>query len=250
MPRAFRGCRRLLRGVHHRAATAARARRAVWRPNTRQPRPARRAPDGSCSRGTSGGGLEQLAAIEFAVRRQRSFFARDETRRDHVRGERAAEELAQLARARRFGAEEECDELDAVIRVDRQHGRVIHRWMFEQAMLDLAELDEEAADFDLVIDAAEVFEIVVEEPAGEIAGAIERAAAGKRIGKKSLRVQLGAIEIAARDTVAAEVNAARDPARPDVAAATEKMAAPAVHRSPDHAGGAEIGARDVADRHV
>ena len=49
---------------------------------------------------------------------------------------------------------------------------------------DLAELDAEAADLDLVVDAAEVLAAAVREPADEIAGAVEPA---RRVGRRSGR---------------------------------------------------------------
>ncbi|MNE59215.1 hypothetical protein D3C80_1542970 [compost metagenome] len=46
-------------------------------------------------------------------------------------------------------------------------------WMGQQHGLDLAELDAEAADLDLVVGAAEELQIAVLAPAPEITGAVE-----------------------------------------------------------------------------
>ena len=54
--------------------------------------------------------------------------------------------------------------------------RLAHRRVPRQGGLDLAELDAESADLDLVIDPAEALERPVGPPAGEVAGAVEAAA--------------------------------------------------------------------------
>ena len=59
--------------------------------------------------------------------------------------------------------------------------------------LDFTEFDTEAADFDLVVETAEVFEIAIGEIAGEVAGTVEpRAGDGlKGLGMKRSAVRSG-----------------------------------------------------------
>ena len=78
------------------------------------------------------------------------------------------------------------------------------------AGLDLAELDAEAADLDLVVDAAEVLDVAVREAARQIAGAVEPWPAEwcERVRDEALGGQLGAVEIAARHAGAADVDLA------------------------------------------
>src|SRR5690348_2598208 len=103
--------------------------------------------------------------------------------------------------------------------------------MFPERGLDFAQLDAEAADLDLMIDASEEFEIAVRAPAGEVAGAIQRGAqssssacfqirfdsrrAGalrsvrKRIRDKLLRRQLRPVQITPRHPCPANVKFSR-----------------------------------------
>ena len=67
----------------------------------------------------------------------------------------------------------------------------------EQRGLDLAELDAEAADLDLVVEPAEELEGAVVAAAGEVAGAVEPRAGHERVGDEALRGQVGAAEVAA-----------------------------------------------------
>ena len=86
--------------------------------------------------------------------------------------------------------------------------------------LDLAELDAEAADLDLVVDAAEVLELAVRQPPGEVAGAVEAAPVGRTgSGTKRSAVSSGRLEVAARDAGAADVDLAGDADRAPAAAA-------------------------------
>ncbi len=81
-----------------------------------------------------------------------------------------------------------------------------------QRGLDLAELDAEAAHLHLVVGAAEELDAAVGEVPHEVAGAVEALAggAGDGIGDEALGGQVGAVEVAARDAVAADVELARD----------------------------------------
>ena len=64
--------------------------------------------------------------------------------------------------------------------------------------LDFTEFDTEAADFDLMVEAAEVFDIAIGEIAGEIAGLVEPCAGewAEGIGDEALGGEVGAMEIA------------------------------------------------------
>src|SRR5690242_20599215 len=82
---------------------------------------------------------------------------------------------------------------------DVDDGRVVHAWCREQRLLDLAELDAEAAHLDLRVDAPEIFEIAVGTPPREIAGAVHALAGPEGMRREFLRSELGPAEIAARD---------------------------------------------------
>ena len=77
--------------------------------------------------------------------------------------------------------------------------------------LDLAELDAEAADLHLMVDAAEELDVSVGAVAGEIAGPVEPlAGAAEGIGDEALGGEIGPPEIAARQAGAADVELAGD----------------------------------------
>ena len=80
--------------------------------------------------------------------------------------------------------------------------------------LDLAELDAEAADLDLVVGAAEELEVAVRAPArpGRRCGTAARRARRERIGDEALRGQARAVQVAARQARARRRTARR--ARP------------------------------------
>ncbi len=89
--------------------------------------------------------------------------------------------------------------------------------MAAELRLDLAELDAEAANLDLVVIAPQVFDgaIAITPPAADIARAVKsRAGRGvsirERVGDKALGRQLGTIQIAARHADAADVDLAGD----------------------------------------
>src|SRR6266511_4372386 len=89
--------------------------------------------------------------------------------------------------------------------------------------LDLAELDAEAADLDLQVDAAEVLELAAGAADGEIAGAIEPLARrAERVGDEALRGEVGTSGVAARHAVAADMDLAGHAHRHEVAVPVEE----------------------------
>src|SRR6516225_9575273 len=82
----------------------------------------------------------------------------------------------------------------------RHHYALHNAGMTVERRLDLAQLDTKTAQFDLMVDATEIFNVAVRQEARKIAGFVEtRAGLGaKRIGDELLRRQLGLLEVAAR----------------------------------------------------
>ena len=91
--------------------------------------------------------------------------------------------------------------------------------------LDLARLDAEAAQLDLAVEAAEELQGAVGPVAGQVAGGVEadRGAVGSGPRDEALGGQLGAIEVAAGQAVAADVQLARHADRDGPAAAVEEV---------------------------
>src|SRR5262245_52316231 len=119
-----------------------------------------------------------------------------------------------------------CDELFVTI-VGGVHDRegMTNARLTQQRGFDLAELDAEAADLDLMIEAAEIFELAGGEPAGAVAGAIElgarRAAVG--IGNKARRGERGLSAVAASQPGAADIQLARHTPCDECAARVENV---------------------------
>ena len=93
----------------------------------------------------------------------------------------------------------------------REDDRLAHRRMRADRGLDLAQLDAEAADLDLVVDAAEVLEIAVRQPARQVAGPVQPPAgvSAKRVRHEPLGGQLRAVQVPAGDAGAADVDLPR-----------------------------------------
>ncbi|KVL96667.1 hypothetical protein WT02_16590, partial [Burkholderia stagnalis] len=86
--------------------------------------------------------------------------------------------------------------------------------MRTQRGLDLAGLDTEAPNLDLLVGAAEIVDFAVGLALREIAGAIaSRARRAVRIGNEARGGQAGPVQVAARDARAADVNLAGDAVR-------------------------------------
>src|SRR5258708_16294345 len=86
--------------------------------------------------------------------------------------------------------------------------------MAQQRCLDLAQLDANAPDLDLVVDATKVFDVAILETARQIAAAVQRGprCGADQVGNEPLRGELGAVAIAARNARAADIDFAADPA--------------------------------------
>ena len=69
--------------------------------------------------------------------------------------------------------------------------------MLAQGALDLAELDPEAPDLDLLVDPAQVLDVAVFEPARQVAGLVE-APFSERIVDELLGIEFRAVEITPR----------------------------------------------------
>ena len=76
--------------------------------------------------------------------------------------------------------------------------------------LDLGQLHPEAADLDLMVDPAEELDVAVRQSADEVAGAINPRPGTERVGDESLGRQLGLVEVALGQAVAAEPELAGD----------------------------------------
>ena len=100
----------------------------------------------------------------------------------------------------------------------REDGGFAHCRVSVQHALDFPQLDAEAADLHLVVNAPQVFQIAIGEAAGEIAGLVEPwrvrlvgpvrpvGPVGQSHHRKPLRCQLRPVQIAPRQSVAADIH--------------------------------------------
>ncbi len=170
--------------------------------------------------------LGQRAPVQLAVGGQRQRRHDDEGGGDHVGGQPLLQERAESLR-RRAGAGADhhvghqppatagrrcsCGRRSLLAIDDR---RRTHRGMAREDCLDLSQLDAEAADLHLPVDAPEELEHAVGAPARQVPGVIEALARIRRharegIGTEDRRGQVRAPEIAARQAGAADRQLAR-----------------------------------------
>jgi len=156
-----------------------------------------------------GAGRGERGAVELAVDGEREGVEEDERGWNHVIGHRLREMAAQrLNRGRRAVFRDDvADEawIGAVFHTG-EHGAFADGFMPREDRFDFAQLDAEAANFHLVIAATQVIELAVRTHAGEIAAGVEEAGASRLEGIRDepLTRELGPIEIAARDSRAAD----------------------------------------------
>src|SRR5581483_8048287 len=156
----------------------------------------------------------QRRAVDLAVRSQRERIEDDEGGGDHVLGEPLAEGRAHLSRiGNRAGLGYDVGDQLLLARLvlarrDRAH---LHARVSVEVVRDLVELDAEAADLHLQIDAAEKLDLAVVGPCRKVAGPVQaRRAAVERVGDEALRRQVGPAVVAARDAGATDVELAGD----------------------------------------
>ena len=124
----------------------------------------------------------------------------------------------------------------------RHHHGLANSGVAGQGALDLPQLDAVAADLDLMVDAAEVFEIAVRPPAGEVARAVETGArhAGEGVGDEALGGEARPVEIASSEAGAADVDLSRHAQRHRPQEGVEQVDGEVGDRHADAAAAGEI----------
>ena len=147
----------------------------------------------------------QCFAVEFAVGGQRQRRQPGVGHGQHVVGQRGLHMAAQCFDCHRLTLDKPCQQLPFAT----QHHRVGNLRVRGQRRFDLAQFDTHAADFHLVIVAAEVFQVAVGQPARQVAGAVHPSA---RVGviDEALRRQVRPVEVTTGHAVAADVQLPRD----------------------------------------
>ena len=168
----------------------------------------------------------QRAAVQLAVAGDRHRIEPHVTRWHHEIGQRRRHEGTQLRRRRRHVVRHVVgDELLAAGAVGpRQHDAGLHAGMPGQCRLDLARFDAEAADLDLMIGAADELDAAIAETAHAVAGAIQALARRtERVRHEPLSGQVGATQVTACQSLAADVQLADRAHRQRLAARVEDV---------------------------
>ena len=159
--------------------------------------------------GRAGIGCRQGLAVQLAIRHQRQGIEHHEGGRHHVRGH-GLRQLCAHAFRRQHGARCRHQISHQALRARhvfaRHDQRLAHALAFLQPRAHLPQLDAKAPDLDLEVIAAQVSDIAIGEPAGQVAGAVQASAGDEGIGKEALGVQLRALQVAARHAGAAHVD--------------------------------------------
>ena len=132
------------------------------------------------------------------------------------------------------------------------NGTFANRRMAIQRRLDFAKLDPAAVNFNLIVGAAEKFDIAVGAIARHIAGAKETRlpVLGERIGDEFFRGQFVAPKIAAREAVAADADLASHSDRHRLQLRIEQIDLRVVDRPADWNGSARVAFVDLAISYI
>ncbi|SAL72885.1 hypothetical protein AWB70_07585 [Caballeronia cordobensis] len=153
----------------------------------------------------------QRVTIELAIGGEGQCIERDEGRRHHVVGQVRGEMFAQdvdigIGEQRDIG--DELLILRILMSCSGDDYRFTHRRMRDELCFDLAELDTEAANLDLMIVAAEELDIAVGSIASQVAGAVHAGACCEGIVEEAFGSELGPVQIATRHARAADIKLA------------------------------------------
>ena len=195
--------------------------------------------------GPLGSRRRQGTPVDLAVGRQRQGGEGDEGRWHHVLRQLPAQVGAHLVQARRpAGRAHHVGDEPAVPRhvLPHQDQRLGHPGTASEDRLDLAQLDAEPPDLDLVVDAAEILQLSRGAPAAEVAAPVQprSGAAAERVRDEPLGGQLRPAEIAQGDPVPTDVELPRDPHRRGLGGAIQHVDLEVRNRNADHAGGAGL----------
>ncbi len=165
----------------------------------------------------------QRLAIQLAVRTQRHPLQRQPLRRHHVfrqacrqvRGQRFAP-VAALALQHHVA--------DQLLAVHRQHRRLAHPRMLQQARLDLAQFDAQAAQLHLVVDPPGVLDHPVGAVARQVAGAVHPLPSHERAGDETLGSQPRTLVVATGQALPGQVQLAEHAHRHRLQVAIEDVA--------------------------
>ena len=171
--------------------------------------------------------------VDLAVRRQGQRRQRHERGRDHVLRQPLLEGRAQIVRHGVAGHIGDQPPVAGGVLPD-DHDRVADSRQRGERRLDLPQLDAEAADLDLMVEAAEELQVAVRPVAGAVARAVEPGAGrgAPRVGDELAGGQLRLPGVAVGQAVAADVEVPRHAGRAGGEPPVEHVVARVVDRPP------------------
>ncbi|MEA2692341.1 MAG: hypothetical protein QOJ16_1728 [Acidobacteriota bacterium] len=186
----------------------------------------------------------QRLAIDLAVGSQGHGGDHGEGGRQHVVRQEPRQRRTQLAGLRRRPAWNNVGHQPEVSRpvltyLTSDHHSLAHPGFGQERRLDLPQLDAEAADLDLVVDPPQVLDLAARQMAGQVAGPVEprprlgALSRGRGSGDEALRGQIGAAQVAAGETDAADAELARDSRRRELPAGIDDVDPGVFDRPPD-----------------
>src|SRR6266513_2333939 len=147
------------------------------------------------------GECRQRLLVNLPVVRQPQTVPPMEGRRDHVLGQRRAEPFPQRIGIQWPLAGIEGHQALAAVGPLRDDDRVLaDAWHAQEGVLDLADLDPEATDLDLIISAAEKLHLAFGQPAAMVTATVQPTTLAVRIGHEGSPRALGIVDVAAADT--------------------------------------------------
>ncbi|OEZ48753.1 hypothetical protein DUGA6_63200 [Duganella sp. HH105] len=195
--------------------------------------------------------LRQRLAIHLAVGVQRQAIEHHDRRRHHVVRQLLCQTRAQLAGVQRHpGLRRHVgDQPRAGSGAVLHHHRFAHLRLRQQLRLDFAQFDAEAANLDLMVDPAKIFQFALIVPAYQVARAVQAlAVAPQRIGHEALRAQARTVQIAARQPDAAQIQLTSHAGRRQIQAVVENVGLRPADRPADrHLAVAIVAAGAVGD---
>src|SRR5438309_5729218 len=145
--------------------------------------------------------LRQGLAIRFPARCHGDCVDSLESIGDHIVGKVLLEEMLQTLHLQVRFADHVRDDEDDGVRVLLDHGHAVaDARVLPDRVFNLAQFDAQSPDLYLVILPAEILDIPVRQPAGDVAGSIDAFAGFRRIVGELLVGHGGVVQVAARQT--------------------------------------------------
>ncbi|CAM5663466.1 hypothetical protein KAURM247S_08250 [Kitasatospora aureofaciens] len=189
-------------------------------------------------RRSGGGRLGQGASVQLAAGVERKGVEGDVRGRHHVVGQPLAQVRPQVLRPKlRPGDGHHVGDQTRVLRpvLPDDHGGPYDLRVLRQCRLDLTEFDPESPELDLVVGAAEEFQVPVRVPAHQVSGAVHpRTPRPEQVSDEPSRRQPRPVQVSARQADAGDVQLARHTGGHRLQGGVEHVQSDAPERSADH----------------